>query len=278
MFVAILAALSSAVLHPFWAISARKAANPFSINFIGMVVAIILFSPLYFMGAFWEKTISNIELVLISSFLHVAYALLTLRLLSSHEFQVCYPLTRLAAVFVLLGEMLLLGQAFSGLQILGVILVCFGAIIFGFDSKITQVRWQVWGTILLITALVFGFHLVDKILINNGFTAFDMWGIALFNLPFLLWVPFSFGKEIRLDLRQPKYLVPYCFAMIGTWFLAATAMQVLPAAIVLSIRNLSIPFGVFLGGHFFAEGHHVKRYGAAFMICIGITLTVYGLL
>jgi len=62
--------------------------------------------------------------------------------------------------------------------------------------------------------------------------------------------------------------------MVGTWYLAMMAIAELPASVVSAVRNLSIIFGIFLGGRMFSEGHQIKRYFAGGMIVCGAILSL----
>ncbi|MDH3324574.1 MAG: EamA family transporter, partial [Candidatus Peregrinibacteria bacterium] len=131
MSLAILAAIASAALHPWMTALSKKGAHPLTVNFWGVILAGLIFSFVYFRIGFWGKVMENWELIVISGILHATYVMLVLPLIARHEFQVVYPLTRVVPIFVLIGEILILGTSFAALKILGVCLVVSGALIFG---------------------------------------------------------------------------------------------------------------------------------------------------
>ena len=273
MSIYILAALVSAVFHPFFPGFAKKAAHPLTLNFWGMCVAVLTFSFCYFNITFWQKFQEHWVLVLSSGFLHSVYTIVMLSLIRDNEFQVLYPLTRLAPILILFGEMIFLGTDFTWLQITGVLSVMSGVLIFGFDKKIKVVRTKIFLTIGTITLMVAVFHLLDKQLVQYFSTA-EMWAIVIFQLPILIYILFTQPKAALEDLKNYKNLIGYSIAMIGTWYFAVLALKGLDAAVVASLRNLSILFGVFVGAHLFNEGHKVWRYVAAGLIVMGAWFSV----
>lgn len=273
MSIYILAALVSAAFHPFFSGFAKKAAHPLTLNFWGMCVAVLTFSFCYFNISFWQKFQEHWMLVLSSGVLHSLYTIVMLSLIRDNEFQVLYPLTRLAPILILVGEMLFLGTNFTWLQILGVVSVISGALIFGLDKKIDKVRKKIFLTIGAITTMAAVFLLLDKQLVQY-FSVAEMWAIVIFQLPMLAYICFTQPKATIADLKNWKNLIVYSIAMIGTWYFAVLALKGLDAAIVASLRNLSILFGVFVGAHLFEEGHKVWRYVAAGLIVVGAGLTV----
>ena len=266
---AILAVLASAFLHPIMASFAKKAAHPLTLNFWGVVVATFIFSYVYFDIFFWEKVFLHWDFILYSSLLHSLYVIVILQLLAKHEFQVLYPLTRLAPILILVGEVLFFGTEFSLYQMGGIIAIIAGALVFGFDKKIEGFRLGIFFQICLITVLVSGYFLVDKKLLEV-FSPAEMWAMIGFQMPLLVYILFTQKKAAIADLKRWKNLLGFTFSMIGTWGLALYGLSQLDAAVVSSVRNLSILFGVFLGAHLFNEGHKTLRYVAGALICGGV--------
>ncbi len=270
---AILAAILSAAFHPFFPGFARKASHPLTINFWGVCVAGIIFSFCYFRITFWEKVIDHWQLVVLAGILHTVYTILMLSLIKKHEFQVMYPLTKLAPILILIGEILLLEATFTIVQIFGVLSVITGALIFGFDKKIEHVRIKIICSISIITLLAGSYYITDKKLVEF-FTASEMWALVFFQIPFYLPIIFRNKKAAIADLKNWKNLAGYSITMIGTWYFAVLALKGLDATSVASVRNLSILFGIMVGAHLFDEGHKAWRYVAAVLIITGAILVV----
>ncbi len=273
MSLAIIAALASATFHPFFPGFARKAAHPCTLNFWGICVAVLVFSFCFFDLEFWKLFFDHWEVVILSGILHSVYTIMMLLLVKQHDFQVLYPLTRLAPIFILMGEVLILSSRFEIVQILGVCSVIVGALIFGFDRSINHVRGKVLLIVVALTFMVTAFHLLDKYLVAY-FSASQMWALVLFQIPIMAYFPFKYRKEALLDLKNVKNLIGFSVAMIGTWYFAVVALKELDAAVVASLRNTSIIFGVFLGAHLFDEGHRLVRYFAAGLIVGGVVLLI----
>lgn len=272
MSLGIIAAVLSAMLQPLFPGLARRAAHPMTVNFWGMVLAGFIFAFVYFRPDYWPRFAEFWELIIITSILKVLYVWINLPLLAKHEFQVLYPLTRIAPLFILFGEMVWLGAKFSALQILGVVFVISGALIFGFDKKMDGLRAKVFGLIALMTFFYVIAILIDKKLIAH-FSPAEVFSFGFTQLPLLAPILFLQRKEAFADLKSRNTLF-FSGAMIGSYFLMVFAFQYLDAAVVTSLRNLSILFGVFLGAHLFDEGHKILRYLAAVLICGGAFLTI----
>jgi len=273
MFLGILSAFGSAILQPFYSIAAKRGSHPLTVNFWGIVYITIFFSFCFLNLDFWDRALENWGLVFLSGLFHVGYVVLTLSLIKKHEFQVVYPLTRLAPILILLGEIALFSTEFSFLQILGVILVALGTLIFGFDGKIAHVRGAVFLNIIVLTIFAAAFFLTDKKLISI-FSPSETWALVVFQLPFLFLIVRKYKKEIRADFINWKNTLLGSVTTGISWYTALFAFKYLDAAVVASIRNLSILFGVFLGAKFFDEGHGKLRYAAAGLIVVGAFLVL----
>jgi len=126
----------------------------------------------------------------------------------------------------------------------------------------------------VITLLVTGYHLVDDKLILY-FSPGEIWAQVVIQLPFLCWIVWRYPRAARVDLRQWFNLLCFTGAMVGTWTLALYGFDELSATEVAAIRNLSVLFGVFWGGHLLAEGHQWWRYFAAGLMCAGVGLVIF---
>ncbi len=264
----ILAIFGSAILHPLMASFAKRAHHALTINLWAVFGSTIIFSFVYFNPIFWGNVWQNWFLILISSIFHVSYILLVLPLIANNEFQVVYPLTRIAPIIMTIGEIFLLGKSFEILQLVGIALIVSGALIFGFDKKIVRVRSSIFLKLVLITLFMAGYFLVDKQLVDV-FSPAEMWAIISFQIPFLLPIFYLHPNAAYADLKNWKRTLAFTLSMIGTWYLALYALQYLEASVVAALRNFSILFGVLVGASLFKEGHQWLRYLAAILICLG---------
>jgi drug/metabolite transporter (DMT)-like permease len=273
MFLGVLSAFISAIFQPFYSILAKKGANPLTVNFLGVVYIAIFFSFCFFNFGIWVRILENWELIFASGVLHIGYIVITLLLIKKHEFQVVYPLTRLAPILILFGEIFLFGTDFSILQILGVSLVVVGTVIFGVDEKIAHVRKSVFWQVAFLTLFCAAYFITDKKLISI-FSPAEAWALVIFQLPIMFLIIKKYKKELKEDFINWKNTLGCAISMGFTWYATLFALKYLDATIVASIRNLSILFGVFLGAKFFNEGYQKLRYVAAVLIVIGAFLVL----
>lgn len=268
----VLAALLSAFLHPWVGVVAKKVPNALTMNAWLIILIAIVFSPYLFFDGYWDRFVDNWELIIVSNFLKAVYGTVVMYLLGRHSFQVLYPLTRLAPLLLLSGEFLLFGTFFSALQIAGVCAVVLGALIFGFDKQISDIRVRILFFILLIIACVVSFELIDKKLLSV-FTPGEIVSFTFFQIPFLVPTLLLFRKDAVGDVRHRFHWIVFAaVAVCGSFYCSRYAMIEMDAAVVSAVRNLSILFGVFLGAHLFDEGHILLRYIAAGLIVVGAGL------
>ncbi len=269
-----LLAVLSAFLHPWTGIFAKKAAHPLTLNFWGILILVLCFIPAWATPEFWNKCAAHWELVGLSTLFKTSYGLISIWLISRLDFQVLYPLTRLAPLLILLGEIYWLGSNFSLTQTIGILSVGLGALIFFLDQHLSNIRIKILSLIGVIALSVAAFELIDKQLLTLGFTPAEIVSITLFQLPLLIIPCFFFRKEAWKDLKNWKVVLLYAFSISASFFCSRLAMAELDAAVVASVRNLSIIFGVFLGGHIFMEGHKSWRYLAGACIVGGAALAI----
>ncbi len=273
MSLGVLIALGSAGLQPFFPGLARRGHHPLTVNFWGMSVATLAFSFCFWGESYWERVGELWGLIFLSSILKVIYVNINLPLLARHEFQVMYPLSRISPLLIMLGEIVWLGSSFTLWQVVGVVGIISGALIFGFDKEINGVRMKVFSLIFLMTIFYTIAILIDKRLIGS-FSPAEVVSFSIFQLPFLAPILFLKKEEAKKDLTSWNTFW-FSLAMLGSYFLMVWAFKYLEATVVTSIRNLSILFGVFLGAHLFQEGHKVLKYLAALFICGGVFLTIF---
>ncbi len=274
MSLSIIAVLFSAFSHPFVAVFAKRAAHPFTINFLGIILACMGFSYIYFQPSFWHNFFLHWEIIFLSGFLHFIYVALSLLLIKKHDFQVLYPLTRIAPIFIIIGEIFILGNEFLWMQILGIIFITIGALIFGLDKNLNGFRTSILFQIFIITLCVAGFFILDKKILEF-YSPAEQWAVIFIQIPLMGFLILNKKKELLQDFKNIKNTLSFTLCMVITWYLALYALQNLDSSVVASVRNLSILFGVFLGAHLFDEGHKILRYLAALLICTGIFLILF---
>ena len=270
----IFAALLSAFLHPWAGVISKKAAHPITVNCWALMIMTVVFVPLIWIRDLWPLIIEHWPWVIATSVLKSAYGISVMYLLGRNNFQIFYPLTRVAPILVFVGELFWFGNAFSMTIFLGIMAVTTGALIFGLDREIEHLRLKVLGVILGLTLCIVAFELMDKKLLEF-FTPAELLSFTLFQLPFNLFPLCYWRKEAKTDLcKNGHYIVIMAITMAGSFYASRWAMGGLDASVVASLRNLSILFGVFLGAHLFDEGHKWLRYVAAALIIIGAGLVM----
>ncbi len=270
----LLALLGSAFTHPLGGACAKKSLNPIAMGFWAVVISTIPFIGELLQTQIWSDILLHWPVITLSVLFNAAYGILFVMILSRHEFQLTYPLTRMAPILIAIGEIIWLHQAFSSPQWIGIMTVAIGAIGLSIDKAIANVRKEIW---LLTTCVVLcnaGIVFTAKYLLDY-FTINQVWSFSIFEIFCYLVLVIIFSTPIKKEIT--KNFTPVfgrAFFNLLSWYLILYAMQYYPAAIASSVRNLSIVFGIFIGGKFFAEGHQLKRYIAGSLIVIGAAVAL----
>jgi len=269
----LLALLGSALLHPFWIALPKKAAHPLTLNFLAICLTSIFFFPFLLNGELWNRVLAHAFLFSLLTFFQVSYTISVLTFTKNHSFQVAYPLTRLAPLCILFVEMYVLQGGFSLSQIIGISFVSVGAVLFGYDSEVRNMRTSFFLLLLWIMLTMTGSMICTKML-TPVFSPAEFWALAALQLPFYLPFVLKRKRELKKDFGNIPLLIGAAFAMVGTWGLALYALHEYSAATVSAVRSLSLVFGVFLGARMFDEGHKWQRYFAAALIVLGAVMSV----
>ncbi len=272
-----LALFLSALSQPFWLALPKKGLSNLTVNFWAVVAIGIVFLPFLFTNHFHSLALAHPALVAGLVVSQAGYAASTLMLTNNHHFQIAYPLTRIGPITILIAEVIFLRQAFTMLQVIGILLVCCGAVWFSADARLLGLRVRFLGGLIIVLSFLTSAMILSKVALGLGFTPNELWALVWFQLPinfgFVWWNKKT--RFIKDELKNWKIIVSSAFFMVFTWYMAMLVLTELPAAIVSAGRSASIIFGVYLGGKMFNEGHHAKHYLAAILIIAGITLSLF---
>lgn len=276
--------MTSAFLHAYWNLLAKRAGGGTAFVWVMSLTQIIILFPVlvgYLVISRPEITPTGVAFTLGTSAFHVAYYLLLTRAYHVGDMSLVYPLARgTGPTLSIVGAVLIFGERPGPLAVLGALLVVLG--IFMLTGNPFRMRASdSLGAVIygLLTGLVIAcYTLTDKQVVGVlGVTPlFLIWvsgtvrALALFPYARTHWASVgTLWKQQRWNIVG----VALFDSLSYTLFLLALSFG--QVSYLSPARQVSILFGAILGARFLAEGHAAARIGAALVMLIGlVALTV----
>lgn len=256
-----------------------------------------------------SPTVAFLLYVTLNALLEGTAILLNLRALQVSPISYCVPFMALTPLFLLPAGVLILHEAVSGGMIIGVCLVVIGALIVnrqmfarGVFEPVRAILRERGSRYMLIVAVLLTFtNILDKgfLLAGGSEVTFDVkfartltlslgkcgmltvffLGLTAFRLG--VWKPADVRRGAMLDVvRRIDWLgvlrqMPVWLTLAGVLesvvlMLQLTAMQFIPAALVISIKRAGMILAVGLGWFVFKERGITDRLIAALVMTVGV--------
>lgn len=275
--------LSASLLHATWNLSSKRAAEVDSTIFVwsNAVVSLVAFSPLliYILVAD-NPTITGRDIVFLAGTgcLHTLYFLALQRGYKASDMSVVYPIARGSGPVIASGIAVVLFQAKPALPaVLGIVLVGVGVFTIGIPRLGS-------GKLDLSEGLKAGL-LVGVII--SIYTIWDSYAIAKLGISPIVQDWFgSLGRVVLLSgfaikkrskLLQATRDNARAILVVGilsplAYILVLTAYRYAPVTAVAPTRELSVLFGVVLGGQILKEQDRTKRFVGSLLLVLGVAL------
>ena len=289
--------LTAALLHALWNVSAKKAGGNHHFVLIGALLIVVLWAPLGIWAARPELAgWGGLEwgLVLDSVLTHLLYFNVLLKGYRLADLSVIYPVARGSGPLLsALLAVLLLGEAWSGLGLLGVAGICGGIwLIAGGPALWQKVRsgaaedaaaqarvraGLLWGA--LTGALIAGYTVIDgysvKVVLISPILV-DYFG-NLLRIPFMLpacWRDRS-GWSAAWRSQWRHALVMAVLSPLA-YVLVLYAAQMAPLSHVAPAREVSMLFAALIGGRLLGEADRGWRLLGAASVAGGVVALALG--
>lgn len=272
--VALVLALSAAVLHATWNLLLARSEDSEGATAVAIVVGTIVGAPVALV--FWHVHPAAIPYLLAASLFQLAYIALLIAAYARADMSVVYPLARgVAPVLVLIVGVAALGISASPIQALGVAAVCCGVLL------VRGLRLDVSaGKGILLSLAVAG--------CIAGYTLTDTYGVrhadplAYVELEMLLPAAVYAGFVARLRGRRRMRAV--CtpsnavlgIAMFLGYALVLLALKRASAPSVAAVRESGVVIATGLAAIVLHERVTVTRFAGAFVVVGGIALVALG--
>lgn len=206
---------------------------------------------------------------------------LYMKAIKSSPLSLTVPYLAFTPVFMLFTGYIFLDEIPSPRGLAGILIICAG----GYTINIDPARWRLMAPfqaifhetgswIMLIVAFVYSFTAVigKKAILNSSPLFFGLSFFIIFNICLILILRFTGKIQFATFRRTPwKGLVTGVFLYLQI-VLHCFAVSMIEAAVMISVKRLSILFSILFGKMVFKERHASIRFSGALLMLAGTLL------
>jgi drug/metabolite transporter (DMT)-like permease len=275
---ALILVILASVTHAFWNFLAKKANGGIALVWLIYLTSTIIFLPLAAWVVFQQGasfTFSFFIVCLVSGGLRLLYFIFLQTGYQKADLSVVYPLARGSAPVVsTLGAVLLMNETVTTLSVVGLLLIIGGVIIIS-KPKVAEPKRLKAGLVYgLITGLMIAIYtLWDKLAISTYNIAPVLLTFASNIMGAVLLLPIALKKrsEVKDELSKHRWhILAISVLSPVSYILVLIAMKTTDIVYVAPVREVSILFGVFMGGQLMAEEDTKRRLIASMLILAGV--------
>jgi drug/metabolite transporter (DMT)-like permease len=288
---AITLVLAAAVAHASWNLFGKQAAETGAAFFVWLLAASagVLYLPVVIVTVIVTSphlTGLNWLFLAGTGLLHGGYFLFLQLGYRMGDLSLAYPIGRgTGALLAALAGIVLLGERPTLIGYAGILAIVAGVVVIGLpERKASQAQPQALRTIGSSTAAAVGFALVtglfigcytiwDKYAVSTLHTGPVLQGYAGFPVMIAVFTPFVLRDRARLAgvwrAFRPQVVGAAVLAPLA-YMLVLVALSFTAVSAVAPAREVSVLFGVLLGGRLLGEGNLARRLTAAAAIVAGI--------
>jgi uncharacterized membrane protein len=274
MLTATILALVAAVLHAAWNFSVKQSVGDRFIAlwgqffFAGALAAIVLVigGGIPARGFVWAA---------MSGLTHVPYCVFLAKAYSVGDFSLAYPIARGGgALLAGLGGIALLGDSFTPVGVVGMVVVAIGLIALAGRGASAQVM-----VALAVAATIGVYSVVDA----KGIRSIDtpLYAAASFMCVTATTTVYALctGRSSEMVIAARTYWRRFLILGIAsgvTYALVQIAFERAPVGYVTCLRESSVVIAAFVGARYLGEGQAIRRIAAAGVVVVGLLLLVLG--
>jgi drug/metabolite transporter (DMT)-like permease len=288
---AITLVLAAAVAHASWNLFGKQAAETGAAFFVWLLAASagVLYLPVVIVTVIVTSphlTGLNWLFLAGTGLLHGGYFLFLQLGYRIGDLSLAYPIGRgTGALLAAMSGIVLLGERPTLIGYAGILAIVAGVVVIGLpERKASQAQPQALRTIGSSTATAVGFALVtglfigcytiwDKYAVSTLHTGPVLQGYAGFPIMIAVFTPFVLRDRARLAsvwrAFRPQVVGAAVLAPLA-YMLVLVALSFTAVSAVAPAREVSVLFGVLLGGRLLGEGNLARRLTAAAAIVAGI--------
>jgi uncharacterized membrane protein len=275
--------LLSAFMHALRNFFNKKALDKQIFMWWFEVFGLLFFTPVFFFAGDVQSALSSLSplWILISGAVHFIYWFFLTKSLDKGDLSLVYPIMRSSPALVLIFSLALLGETISLLGVTGILLVAVGVYTIHMQHMGFQALAQPLRSIIRDRAVQFAFltllsvatySIVDKIAVDSmdpvAFAYSYPWiSLGLFTV-YLSQTKTKSAVKREWQIHKGSILICGILGIFG-YFLILMALSMERVSYVVGLRQLSIVFAVFLGGHFLKESNRWIRMASSGVIFLG---------
>ncbi|MDD5015742.1 MAG: DMT family transporter [Atribacterota bacterium] len=273
----------SAFIHSLWNLMSKKSRNKLVFNWLMISIGTILYLPPFLYYIFTNKVQiqpAGWQLIALSSLFRVFYFYFLGKSYSYGDLSITYSIARSLPLFVLFLAYIFLNEKLSLIDILGIAVILTGIYLLSFSSFNLKLSKNVKKAIMyaFFTATFSAFYSInDKLGLLYVYPfCFIYLSIALTSF---LYLPIIIRKnkfrEMKIEWKinsKPILISGYLF--VFSYLLILFAFAIDKVSYIVSLRQLSIVFGVMFGIFLLKEEHGKRRIIASSIMFIGFFLVV----
>ncbi len=284
---AIALVLVSAALHSWRELLTKKSHDKQIFIWLVCLTATVIFFPLFVYEAILgHVTGMTVALALGASVTHAIYWYWMSRAYDGGDLSHVYPIMRSAPALIFILSVFFLHEHVTTLATVGVVTIFCGIYMInmkkisvqGFLEPLRSFGERHTQFAVLTALAVTTYSLQDKVIISVIDPLLYCYFIVVF--PTLYWTPFILRKKPMSAIanewkKHPRDIIINGIIAFASYALILSALTVERVSYVSSLRQISIVFGVLLGGHLLKERHKWIRLSAAGLIFAGTVMIAF---
>lgn len=279
---ALILVLISAILHAIWNLFTKKSIDKMIFLWFLLLSSMIIYFP-FFIYLFKGISKNVLTIIVLGGTFNAIYIYFVAKTYQNGNLSLTYPLIRSSTIFIPILAYFFIGENLSIVGIFGIIIVLIGMFSMHLDTfDLNSIQHLFKGfldkaTIFALLAALFSafYAITDKIGMRNAspFTYEYLRELTSFIIITPLILKKKNLKKITNEWKQNKATIIISgILMILSYVLILMAMQIDKVSYIISLRQISIIFGVLLGIVVLKEKHGFARIISSSIMFIGFIL------
>lgn len=252
-----------------------------------LAIVILLFSlPLFWTIDYATLDLAPLLILYLASFIGTIAVLLITKAIRHMELSACIPLLSLSPLFTATVAFILLGEALTYLQVLGIIFLMFGSYFLTLKP-----HHSLWEPFIIIKKSKYIHYVFGGLFLFAFTSTTDRYILTTFNITPVAFVAFlNLFIAINFCILQAEYYklsdIKGSLKHMGYWIILAalfsiggrlaqmTAVSLAPVGLVVAVKRLSTLFTTVIGGEIYHEHNVLRRSLACIIMVAGAALMV----
>ncbi len=273
--------LASAVSHGLWNYLAKEGNDKESFMLLLNVSGLVLLTPVFLL--ILPEIYLPLEIVpylLVSGLAETVYFLGLGKAYESGDLSIVYPVARSSPVFVTIAAAVFLGETFSLLGLLGILVIFIGVYVLHLKGMtrgdlVAPIRYLISGSSKYAVIAALGttiYSITNKL----GVTTVDpllysFWlGFSVTGMMIIVTIRRRGIQAIRDEFSSPIRITFAGILMRGGYMMVLYAMSLAQVSYILALRQISVVLGALMGVVFLGESYGRVRIIGSLIIFTGV--------